>query len=56
MTIDPKTVLSIKAEALREFVEARKDLLDCSGDTRWKSAALDRADNLEKDAEVGGPT
>lgn len=36
----------VEAEALRRFVESAKDLLDSSGDTRWKARALAYADEV----------
>lgn len=40
-------IAKIKADALREFVSAAQDLINCSGDTRWVARALARADLIE---------
>ena len=41
-------VAKLEADALRRFVESAQDLLDSSGDTRWKARALAYADEVEQ--------
>ena len=43
-------IAKVRADALREFVSAAQDLLNCSGDTRWMARALARADLIEGEA------
>lgn len=45
-----RMIEQFRAEALRNFVDSAADLLDCSGDTRWKTRALDMADRIEGEA------
>ena len=47
-------IAKIKADALREFVSAAQDLLNCSGDTRWMARALARADLIEAGVKAPG--
>lgn len=42
-------VAKLEADALRSFVESAQDLLDSSGDTRWKARALEYAARIEED-------